>query len=194
MKCKFCGDKMSRSDNICSSCGKLKSKPLDQKSDYSERKAGRFVDYFPMTKNMLCRYMVPFGIVVMGIVFFNIVPAIEKEIMICIDIIAVIVAVLIVISASRSYVSVYSNCVYGIIPCKIPLFTKRFTVYYDDVIKVKAFGMSTNSAMTRHGKDSHPKFVIITDFGAIDIKGLDNTQAIHLRDHIRYYTESLKRM
>lgn len=188
---------MSHSDNICSGCGRLKSKPLEPKPDYSERKSGKSVDFFSMTKNLILKNSFEHFIVLLIFLIlsmFSIFKDETKLFVVCGVSLIIVSTIITAVSCSRCHVLVYQSCVCGVIPTKIPFITKRFTVYYEDIIKVKAHGIGMSSSTTKHSNDSHPKFVIITDFGAIEIKGLNDTQAIHLRNHIKHYTDKLERM
>lgn len=188
MKCKFCGDKMSFSDNLCTGCGRPKTRPLEPVPDYSDRETGKQQKFFSMTKNLFYRIIFMPLVIAAFITAMLIILPIHGETKIALIVIDILLAVYIVIgfiSASKSYITVYKNCIEGRIPAKIPCFTKHFTVYYDDIIKIRMHGVGISSNSTRHSKDSHPTFVIITDFGAIDIKGLTDSQAAVIHAHYR---------
>ena len=184
---------MSRSDNLCTECGRLKSMQLEPVPDYSGRDKGKSQRFFTMGKNLFYRYiLIPLilipaavmaGYVVLGMIFDSI--SIIKAISACASVIAITYIILAAVAASKCYVEVYKNCIEGRIPAKIPCFTKHFTVYYDDIIKIRMHGVGMSSSSTRNSKDSHPTFVIITDFGAIDIKGLTDSQAAVIHAHYR---------
>lgn len=188
MKCKFCGDKMSFSDNLCTGCGRPKSRPLEPKPDYSDRQKGKHQDFFTMGKNLFYRIIfVPLSLAAAITAALIILPIHGKTqtALICADIILALLTILGFVCASKCYITVYKNCIEGRIPAKIPYFTKHFTVYYDDIIKIRMHGVGISSGTTRHSSDSHPAFVIITDFGAIDIKGLNDSQAATIYAHYR---------
>ena len=188
MKCKFCGDKMSFSDNLCTGCGRPKSRPLEPKPDYSNRQTGKQQKFFTMTRNLFYRVIFVPLVIAAAITAILIILPIHGEnqiVLICADIILAVYVIISFVSASKCHIIIYKNCIEGRIPAKIPCFTKRFTVYYDDIIKIRMHGVGMSSGTTRHSHDSHPAFVIITDFGAINIKGLNDSQAAVIHAHYR---------
>lgn len=192
MHCKFCGEKMSRSDDICTTCGRLKSMPLEPKPDYSNRDPGKSQEFFSLTKNILFRYLpfillLPFGFLFISL--FQAFGGYDREVIITVFAVAAVAAIITVISASKCYVSVYKNCITGRIPAKIPCFSKKFTVYYEDIIKLRTQGIGTGSNSFKHSTDSHPKFVIVTKSGAISIKGLTDSQALSVQAYIRAFRD-----
>lgn len=186
---------MSRSDNLCTECGRLKSTPLEPLPDYSDREKGKSQRFFTMGKNLFYRYiLIPLilipaammaGYVVLGMIFDNI--SIIKAVSACASVIAIAYIILTAVAASKCYVEVYKNCIEGRIPAKIPCFTKHFTVFYDDIIRVNMHGVGMSMSTTRRSSDSHPRFILVTDFGAIDIKGLNDSQAAEIHAHLRAY-------
>lgn len=188
MRCKFCGDKMSFSDTLCTGCGRPKTRPLEPKPDYSDRQTGKQQKFFTMTKNLFYRIIfLPLAIAAAIAAMLIILPIHgEAEIaFICTDIILAVYVIISFIAASKCHIVIYKNCIEGVIPAKIPCFTKHFTVYYDDIIKIRMHGVGMSSSSTRNSNDSHPTFVIITDFGAINIKGLNDSQAAIIHAHYR---------
>lgn len=196
MKCKFCGAKMSRSDNLCTECGRLKSKPLEPVPDYSDREKGKSDRFFTMGKNYFYKYIL-FPIVLiplagmMGYVVLLMISdnnnGFADAVLMCAGILALVYLILAAIAASKCYVEVYRNCIEGRIPAKIPCFTKHFIVYYDDIVRVNMHGVGMSTSTTRRSSDSHPGFILITDFGAIDIKGLNDSQAAEIYAHLHAY-------
>lgn len=190
MKCKFCGSKMSRSDNLCTECGRLKSTPLEPVPDYSNREKGKSQRFFTMGKNLFYRYIfIPLCMFV-GFTAMLILLPIHGDFQIafiCAAVLLLIYCILTAVSISKCYIEVYKNCIEGRIPAKIPCFTKHFTVYYDDIIRVNMHGVGISSNTTRNSSDSHPQFVLITDFGSIDIKGLNDSQAAEIHAILRAY-------
>lgn len=193
MKCKFCGDKMSFSDNLCTGCGRPKSRPLEPKPDYSDRETGKQQEFFTMGKNLFYKYilfpliLVPLAAMMgyIGLLITSLDMETIKVVFICATILLLIYIILTAIATSKCYIKVYKNCIEGRIPAKIPCFTKHFIVYYDDIIKIRMHGVGMSTGTTRRSHDSHPGFVIITDFGAIDIKGLNDSQAATIHAHYR---------
>lgn len=196
MKCKFCKAKMSRSDNLCTECGRLKSTPLEPVPDYSDREKGKSLRFFTMGKNYFYKYiLIPLvlipaawmaGYVILGMIFDN--DDIVNAAITAFTVIAIAYIILAAVTASKCYVEVYKNCIEGRIPAKIPCFTKHFIVYYDDIVRVNTHGIGMSVvSTTRRSSDSHPGFTLITDFGAIDIKGLNDSQAAEIHAHIRAF-------
>lgn len=196
MKCKFCKAKMSRSDNLCTECGRLKSTPLEPIPDYSDREKGKSQKFYTMGKNLFYRFilfpliLIPAvwmaGNVILGMIFDSV--DVINAILITFMVIAITYIILTAISASKCYVEVYKNCIEGRIPAKIPCFTKHFIVYYDDIVRVNTHGIGMiMGSTTRRSSDSHPGFTLVTDFGAIDIKGLNDSQAAEIHAHIRAF-------
>ena len=195
MKCKFCGAKMSSSDNLCTECGRLKTRPLEPVPDYSDREKGKSQRFFTMGKNLFYRFilfpviLIPAvwmaGAVILGKIF----DSYDLKQIILTSVIAVMILyiVLTAVSISKCYVEVYKNCIEGRIPAKIPCFTKRFTVFYDDIIRVNSHGIGMSASTTRRSSDSHPRFILVTDFGAINIKGLNDSQAAEIHALLRAY-------
>lgn len=181
---------MSRSDDLCTDCGRLKSMPLAPAPDYSDRDSGKSQEFFTMGKNLFYRYIfIPLGLLI-GITAMLIFLPIHGDFqvaLICAAVILLIYTVLTAVSISKCYVEVYKNCLEGRIPAKIPCFTKRFTVYYEDIIKVKVYGVGMSGSTTRNSSDSHPRFTLVTKFGAIRIKGLTDSQAAEIHAYLRAY-------
>ncbi|MBQ3006490.1 MAG: hypothetical protein IJD78_02910 [Clostridia bacterium] len=197
MKCKFCKAKMSRSDNLCTECGRLKSTPLEPVPDYSDREKGKSLRFFTMGKNYFYKYILfPLVLIplagMMGYVILLMISdnnnRFADAVIMCAGVLALIYIILAAITASKCYVEVYKNCIEGRIPAKIPCFTKHFIVYYDDIVRVNVHGIGMSVvSTTRRSSDSHPGFTLITDFGAIDIKGLNDSQAAEIHAHIRAF-------
>ncbi len=183
---------MSLSDDLCTECGQLKSTPLEKKPDYSDRKPGKSEEFFSMTRNMLFRYM-PFMII--GIVMLSIgashigtrVGDTAGIVVAVIDILFIIATVMTAINASKCYVCVYQNCITGKIPANIPCFTKNFTVYLDDIIRVNMHGIGSNSGFSKSFSDSHPIFIIVTTSGPVRIKGISDSQALKIRAYLHAF-------
>ncbi|MBQ2842050.1 MAG: hypothetical protein IJE72_03345 [Clostridia bacterium] len=196
MKCKFCGAKMSRSDNLCTECGRLKSTPLEPIPDYSDREKGKSQRFFTMGKNLFYRYilfplvLIPLagmmGYIILLIVFDNN-NAVADALLMCAGALALVYLILTAVSISKCYVEVYKNCIEGRIPAKIPCFTKHFTVYYDDIVRVNMHGVGMSGSTIKNSSDSHPGFVLVTDFGAIEIKGLTDSQAAEIHALLRAF-------
>lgn len=193
MKCKFCKAKMSSSDNLCTECGRLKSTPLEPVPDYSGRDKGKSLRFFTMGKNLFYRYilfpliLIPAawmgGNVVLGMIFDS--GDIIQAVLISVTVIIIAYIILTAVSISKCYVEVYKNCIEGRIPAKIPCFTKHFTVFYGDIVRVNMHGVGMSMSTTKRSSDSHPGFVLVTDFGAIDIKGLNDSQAAEIHAVLR---------
>ncbi len=186
---------MSRSDNLCTECGRLKSTPLEPVPDYSDRDKGKSERFFTMGKNLFYRYIllplilipaaVMAGDVVLGMIFDSI--SIIKAVSVCAAVIALTYIILTAVAASKCYVEVYKNCIEGRIPAKVPCFTKHFIVYYDDIVRVNMHGVGMSMGNARRSSDSYPGFVLVTDFGAIPIKGLNDSQAAEIYAHLHAY-------
>lgn len=179
---------MSFSDNLCTGCGRPKSRPLEPKPDYSDRQTGKQQEFFTMGKNLFYRIIfIPLSLaaaITVALIFLPMKDIIQTA-LICADVIFALAAILGFVCASKCHIIIYRNCIEGRIPTKFPYFTKHFTVYYDDIIKIRMHGVGMSSSSTRHSHDSHPRFVIITDFGAIEIKGLTDSQAAVIHAHYR---------
>lgn len=184
---------MSSSDNLCTECGRLKSTPLEPVPNYSGRDKGKSLRFFTMGKNLFYRYilfpliLIPAAWmgcnVVLGMIFDN--GDIIQAVLISVTVIIIAYIILTAVSISKCYVEVYKNCIKGRIPAKIPCFTKRFTVFYDDIVRVNMHGVGMSMSTTKRSSDSHPGFVLVTDFGAIDIKGLNDSQAAEIHAVLR---------
>lgn len=186
---------MSRSDNLCTDCGRLKSTPLEP-VDYTNREKGKSLRFFTMGKNYFYKYILfPLVLipaawmasnVILGMIFDSV--DIIKAILAAFIFIAIAYIILAAITASKCYVEVYKNCIEGRIPAKIPCFTKHFIVYYDDIVRVNVHGIGMSVvSTTRRSSDSHPGFTLVTDFGAIDIKGLNDSQAAEIHAILRAF-------
>ncbi len=186
---------MSRSDSLCPECGRLKSTPLEPVPDYSDREKGKSQRFFTMGKNLFYRYiLIPLVLIPLAAMMaFTILPMIfdstgtVNAILTCAAAIVLAYIILTAVSISKCYVEVYKNCIEGRIPAKIPCFTKHFIVYYDDIVRVNMHGVGMSMSSTRRSSDSHPGFVLVTDFGAIPVKGLTDSQAAEIHAFLRAY-------
>ncbi len=187
---------MSRSDNLCTECGRLKSKQLEPVPDYSSRDKGKSQRFFTMGKNLFYRYILfPLVLIplagMMGYVFLLMIfdnnNGIADALLMCVGILMLIYFILAAVAASKCYVEVYKNCIEGRIPAKIPCFTKHFIVYYDDIVRVNMHGVGMSMGSAKRSSDSYPGFVLVTDFGAIPIKGLNDSQAAEIYAHLHAY-------
>lgn len=186
---------MSRSDSLCTECGRLKSTPLEPVPDYSDREKGKSQKFFTMGKNLFYRYiLIPLVLTPLAAMMaFTILPMIfdstdtVNAVLICAAAVVIAYIILTAVSISKCYVEVYKNCIEGRVPAKIPCFTKRFTVFYDDIVRVNMHGVGMSGGTTRNSSDSHPGFTLVTDFGAIKIKGLSDSQAVQIHSYLRAY-------